>query len=839
MLKTDITNHLKYWEIDSTGVVFNHNNTVEFALEVQLPPAASTSSAIIQALTLQNRINIDQTLSEGARLRYIHKSIRADASLIESFRNARQQIVPHAHEVSEVQQLLRDVDAAHLEDLRRTGGIVQTADYFCVALPTPKRAARTTFTEEQIDSINKRVDQQRDSYLGALSGMNLDPRPLGQQDAFQLMWEYFQPDIHGSLAPKYRSPGGFGDTTYQELNQDRSKRTWTLREQVAGSSIDLTRLEHLVVGNKLVTVISVSTPAGRVSAGLMEELLERLAGCTYYLMVDIKHLEQTAARKNIEGKVRTFSNAMVDGAFGGADVSNESKLVGLKGAELRRTNTGEHYVRMGISVVLFADTLQDMKQLKEAVGSTLRNITQATCQLGNVSTVTQYCTALPPLMGGMNDFNWMALSQDAADMVPMTGSWKGSKRPALCYVNRRGGLTTVDPYNPAQNNFNMGIIGGSGSGKTFNALDYVLNVRSAFDATTMIIDPGKSYVPLVRAIASDSAIIPIALNEGIVLNLFDLPEGQHKPDDLKQEFIMSALRELIPAETGSEKNTEDALLQAAIEVVYEINTTRVYNPATDAYDDEFRGCTVGDYVETLGNLTRVGDRNLTSEMVAIAARLATQLENYVGDTPYGRFLDGPTNIDLEGDVICLDTSNLGKGTKISNITMLILMDQILRRIKNLPRSVFKQFVLEEAWSLPQQIIEPIFRMIRTYNGSGIVISQKIEDLLQMPGVLANVSNFLIGRSAGEEHIIQQVLGLSDDTTNKIRSLGGLRGKYREFLLYSRFEDGNIAEVIQNRPNAMKYGLFSSHATDIGIREQVLQECHGDMLRSVLKLANAF
>lgn len=58
----------------------------------------------------------------------------------------------------------------------------------------------------------------------------------------------------------------------------------------------------------------------------------------------------------------------------------------------------------------------------------------------------------------------ITLSHEPTNLLPLQGEWKGTKNPLMMFIGRRGQISQWNPYDGE--NYNVSIVGGSGSGKS-------------------------------------------------------------------------------------------------------------------------------------------------------------------------------------------------------------------------------------------------------------------------------------------------------------------------------------------------------------------------------------
>ena len=58
------------------------------------------------------------------------------------------------------------------------------------------------------------------------------------------------------------------------------------------------------------------------------------------------------------------------------------------------------------------------------------------------------------------------LSHEPANLMPLQGEWQGTASPGMMLVGRRGQIFTWSPFDNNEGNYNVCVVGRSGSGKS-------------------------------------------------------------------------------------------------------------------------------------------------------------------------------------------------------------------------------------------------------------------------------------------------------------------------------------------------------------------------------------
>ena len=324
------------------------------------------------------------------------------------------------------------------------------------------------------------------------------------------------------------------------------------------------------------------------------------------------------------------------------------------------------------------------------------------------------------------------------------------------------------PFDPALLNYNALIFGGSGSGKSFAVL-MLMAMFSAQAAPPKVIwiDNGASSKNLVEALGGE--FIEVNLESGICLNPF---EGSPTPSKIK--LLLAAVEMML--QEGAMPKLHRSLLEEAIYQTYESK-----NPS-------------------LGKLREILANHPGPEMRSYAKILYT----WTGDRPYGRLLDGESNIDLSKNLATIEIKGLDDYPDLQQVMLLLLTDFI----KTTPNLLL---IIDEAWRLftgpGQSMAIEAYRTFRKY-GSGVwCISQNYRDFLSdkklADTLLPNTATTFVLKQQGIDwQDFQEKLQLNDYELDTVKGLQCKKGKYSELFLIQ----GENRSVLKIVPDGHAYGV---------------------------------
>ena len=453
--------------------------------------------------------------------------------------------------------------------------------------------------------------------------------------------------------------------------------------------------------------------------------------------------------------------------------------------------------------------------------------------------MTQYL-ALAPFSGGTNERTFLTFEENAADFFPIDMPWPGSGKPITLLWNRWDSLTALDPFDPRSSNWNAIVVGSSGSGKTF-LMQTLLGELLRGDVEVMIIDRGYGYQHLVELF--DGETIPIEPGK-VSINPFDLPPGEVAPDEEKRAFLLALIRAMVPSEGGAVGATENAILNHAISQTYSRFTSerRKADGTTERF---FAGAKLSDLTRVLVTMEEIGDRPASEAERDIARSLSLRLQNWTGDTPFGRFVDRETNIRSDANVVYYETTGLERYPELRAVGTLLISDLIWKRVKKDPAKR-KIAVFDEAWSIMKvseaaNFMVELYRRFRRYNAAAYAVTQSLQDFVgeEAKGLLQNTTYHYLLRLPGEDALIQELLEMTDRGMEVFRSLTSRSGSFSEVLTWIRREDRLEGDVMIVRPTPVEYWAYTTNAYDMAKRKEVLEAHDGNLVGALNELAQRY
>jgi len=311
-----------------------------------------------------------------------------------------------------------------------------------------------------------------------------------------------------------------------------------------------------------------------------------------------------------------------------------------------------------------------------------------------------------------------------------------------------------------------------------------------------IIDIGGSYAKVTDNF--EGQYVPIGTDSSISLNPFDVNERSVDAIDQKIKF-MTSLVELMTKEDGSTGigKLERSEIELAIKEILASSE--------------------------MPRLSLLKEKLLANSEVGIQ-RMGKILGPWCGDSPYGKFVDQGTNLQLDNRIVCFDLKGLESQPDLQAVCLFLITDLIWREVQA-DRISPKFVIFDECWALLDseagaKFLGEVFRTFRKYRASAIAISQTMDDFANSKvsqAILPNASvKWLLKQTGGNLPSLQEILRLNDRELKLIESVGSKKGFYSEAFLIA----GDEKQVVVLQSTPLEYWLATTDPTDLKALEKM-------------------
>lgn len=361
-------------------------------------------------------------------------------------------------------------------------------------------------------------------------------------------------------------------------------------------------------------------------------------------------------------------------------------------------------------------------------------------------------------------------TDNAINLAPMIGEWKGVGEEVMMFVGRRGQPAFIDFFANTAGNYNVAVTGVSGSGKSF-LMQYITQSYRSVGAKSWIIDVGRSYEKQVEV--NGGQFIEFRTDDPICINPFSWVTNL--TEDMK----------LLKPWAGRMAQAQGPYAMSWIE------------RATGACYEESREKTNITHVQKYLMTKCKASNGQTDEE---AYRLGVQLTPFCDGGMYADFFNGPATVDMKADMVALEMEELKGAPELLQAVLFVVMNRITFEMY-LSRTKRKLALLDEAWQLlgddseSAMFIEEGYRRARKYDGSFISGTQGVGDYYKNDASRAAYVNAdwkIYLRQ--DEDVMKELkqkgqLSLDPVLEKMISSLNTEHGKYSEMVIRSPMGSG--------------------------------------------------
>lgn len=805
-----LADELPHWELED-GIFFTREGRLEVGFELQLPVMLLFSDRDLLDFAERFATFLRLTVPEGERFRLLVEARQEAEGYLQEIEKEEATFVHPLGKLffGEKVKLFRKLAEA---------GVLRTWRYYgFLSLTAPRGRIRGMFSEREYQEAKDLALAYREEVVVQLAGAGIKAVPADDKRLFETLWRWFNPD---KPTPEYEPPRArapYGTPDYRGLTR-----------QVAQTEVDNAYPFYIRLGERWVGGVAMASSPDSTWPGIADALL-RTEG-EFYLIADWYHKPwEREVRKVSTGHRTASAMARSDTVV---DPSVFVKAQNYEEALKRAQGESRHFFETSLHLVLLEKSLRDLKKRIPAARGRFAQVGGA--RGIPVADFFEAWVSLSPGSGKVPYYKTLLLEDNAADLMPTWSPWRGLDRPMAIYEGAGGVPVKIDLFSdrfPAKHGI---VVGGSGSGKSFFVQSLISQVALR-GVEVIIVDRGFNYAFLVELLGGSVVVMdPV---EGTSVNPFELSEGELFPSEEKRDLIRAIFRAMIPPPLNEqEAMVEEAIWMAAVEQTYLMQQQE--DERGQKYLEPFTLSTV---VRKLRTMEQVNGKPMGPSEKEIAQRLALALDNWTGDSVYGRLIDRPSQVNLDNQVVYFETGRLGNDGPLTQVGLLLISDLIWKKItkKKGPKLV----VLDEAWALLKNkygagVVENLYRRSRTFGAAIYAITQELKDFTSgyAQGIVSNTYyHYLLRASEQEEHIMK-LFGIPERAIEEVyKKLEYKKGQYSDVLVVLRTGTGLEGGVLRVRVSPLEYWSYTTDNNDKRRREEAVKR-YGNPKDAVLALA---
>ncbi len=429
----------------------------------------------------------------------------------------------------------------------------------------------------------------------------------------------------------------------------------------------------------------------------------------------------------------------------------------------------QRLVRTQFQVLLFGETDKIHNAEQQ-----LLNIFRANCW----ELVQESLTVLPsfisclPMSWGEGAYHDQALlqkvkttlSHEPTNLLPIQGEWQGTSSPGMLLTGRRGQIFFWDPFDNEAGNYNLCVVGKSGSGKSV-FMQELMTAALGRQGRIFVLDVGRSFERTARLLGG--TLIEFSTHSPVCINPFSTIPVDDKEAITDALAMLKPIVSLMAAPLMGTNDLENALIEKAIR---------------SSWNKKNRDATIQDIAD-----------DLLSDSNPKAQSLGQMLYPYTAQGSFGRFFCGKANIDLKAPLVILELEELKERKDLQAVIIQMVILQITNQVYLGDRKTPTQIILDEAWDMLRakqagEFMETAARRLRKYRGGLVIGTQTVDDLYATPGSRAvfDNSDWLALLSLKKESIAQlkssSRLSLEPYMESLLKTVHTVQGEYAEMMI---------------------------------------------------------
>lgn len=365
------------------------------------------------------------------------------------------------------------------------------------------------------------------------------------------------------------------------------------------------------------------------------------------------------------------------------------------------------------------------------------------------------------------------LSWSIANLAQMQGEWKGDdwNYPLMLMIGRRGQPLNFNPFLNQDGNYNVAVVGKSGSGKSvfMNELSQAVLGIGGRDFT---IDIGGSYKHACHLFKGTY----IDVSENLSLNPFSSlgPHERASTQEIGEYWseVKSMIANITLSMCCQRSDPTDAQETTINTVVHKI---------IDRYGNK------ASFTLIHQELCKLADApNKPDGVKSTIHELAAGIEPYTEAGQYGQFFNGECNVDFTNRYVVLETERFeSMGKRMLQVAIKLLMYHITDALYLGDRSTPTLVKIDEGWKMLESrdsaFIEDVARRVRKYMGSLVTGTQSVEDYQKSAQAKAcweqSDYNVLLAQKSQSMDTYCRLNGIEDSGTKKLIKSVKRNGEY--------------------------------------------------------------
>lgn len=503
-------------------------------------------------------------------------------------------------------------------------------------------------------------------------------------------------------------------------------------------------------------------------------------------------------------------------------------------------------VRCHVNVMSWADNREDLKRIKNDVGSQLA-LMECKPRHNTIDVPTLFWAGIA---GNQGDFpaeeSFYTFIEQALCFFIEETNYRDSLSPFGIKMADRNGkpihldISDLPMKRGIITNRNKFILGPSGSGKSFftNHL-----VRQYYEQGThvLLVDTGNSYEGLCNLIhnktkGDDGVYFTYTDENPISFNPFFTEDGVF--DIEKRESIKTLILTLWKQEHEKPSGAESVALSNAVNeyitlIKSDNNIVPCFNTFYEFIKNEYRTSIEG---------KRVREKDFDIDNFLFI------LEPFYKGGEYDYLLNSDKELDLLNKrFVVFEIDKVKDNPVLFPIITIIIMEVFLGKMRRL-KGVRKMILLEEAWKAiatdsMAMYLKYLFKTVRKFFGEAVVVTQEVDDIIHSPivkeAIITNSDCKILldqRKYMNKFDGIQNMLGLTDKERGQILSINMANDPSRSYKEVWIGLGGAQSAVYATEVSRSEYLTYTTEETEKLEVFRLAEELGGDLELAIKRLS---
>lgn len=355
-------------------------------------------------------------------------------------------------------------------------------------------------------------------------------------------------------------------------------------------------------------------------------------------------------------------------------------------------------------------------------------------------------------------------------LAPLHGEWSGFQSyQGLMLVGRQGQMFDWDNY-LSSGNYNVSVVGKSGSGKSVFMQELVTSIYSG-GGRVLVIDDGYSFKNTCDML--DGHWLGIGQSGDFRLNPFSMISAKSMEDGEYRAEALELITRVIATMANLGEQREGR--------VSGIEEEHIERACAEVWDEMGNTGSVTEVVEKLQAVVEEEQR---------LADVVTKLKRYARGGTFGEMFDGPANVSIDSAFTVFELSELKAQKDLEAVVLQVIMFLGTELMFKTDRSVRVAILIDEAWDMlggvgTGKFLEGVVRRARKYTGALITGTQSLVDYYNNGAALVCLENsdwtvFLAQKPEVIDQLVENGrLSAPEGIAHSLKRLISARGQFSE------------------------------------------------------------